>query len=137
MGTGGGAAAVAAAVAAQKKRQRQQEEEERLTTYRPDDLEGWEFKIVRSSTGAFKKREVVEQLRREESQAGWEMVEKFDDSRIRFKRRTDRRANDQHLATDPYRTNYGMSEGKLAAIIVISVLGIIGLVIAVGIILAQ
>lgn len=111
-------AGAATAIAAHKKRQQEQEEEERLTTYGTNDLEGWEFKIVRSATGAFGKREVVEKLRQEESQAGWEMVEKFDNNRIRFKRRVDRRSNDHLLPFDPYRTSYGMGEGKMALIVI-------------------
>ncbi|HOD66364.1 MAG TPA: hypothetical protein PK186_08865 [candidate division Zixibacteria bacterium] len=100
-----------------------------MTTYRSDDLEGWEFKIVRSLTGAFSKPEKVEQLRRDEAQAGWEMIEKFDNNRIRFKRRTDRRANDHLLPFDPYRTNYGIGEGRMAAVVITSMVVVIGLVI--------
>lgn len=114
-----GAAAGGVAAAAAAKRKREMEEEEKLTAYNENDLEGWEFKILRSNTGAFKKREVVEKVRQEEAQAGWEMVEKFDDNRIRFKRPIERRANDRHLAIDPYRTTYGMGQGMQAAIILI------------------
>jgi hypothetical protein len=53
--------------------------------------------------------------------AGWELLEKFDDNRLRFKRRVDERKNDRHLDIDPYRTNIGMNEGKM----VIAILGIV------------
>ncbi len=89
-----------------------------MTAYGTNDLEGWEFKIVRSLTGAFSKREVVEKLRQEESRAGWEMIEKFDNNRIRFKRNVDRRANDHLLPIDPYRTSYGIGEGRMAFIVI-------------------
>lgn len=98
-----------------------------MTKYTRDELDNdWEFKIVRSVTGKFKKREVVEQVRAEEAMAGWVMVEKFDDSRIRFKRQTKAQRNDINLppGIDPYRTTYGLSEGGLA----ISILGVIALV---------
>lgn len=101
----------AAAAAAAKRR-----EEEELTKYNSDDLNGWEFKIVRSNTKKFKNYEIVQQICAEESKAGWEMVEKFDNSRIRFKRRIEKRAQDNHLESDPYRTLVGVSEVQIAGI---------------------
>jgi hypothetical protein len=114
----------AAHAAAQKKRQ----EEEEMTQYTRDELENdWEFKIVKSATGRFSKREIVEQVRAEEAMAGWVMVEKFDDNRIRFKRAMSAQRNDPNLPSgiDPYRTTYGISEGGLG-------LTIVGIMIFVG-----
>lgn len=126
--TGGAIASIAAAAKAAKDR----DEEENLTKYNSDDLDGWEFKIVRSDLGRFKKREIVQKLCDREAKAGWEMVEKFDNSRIRFKRRTEKRAQDQHLDFDPYRTSMStISGGKVAVII-----GIIVLLVGVGVLLA-
>jgi len=111
----GGAAAAAAAVAAAEKR-KLDEEEEKLTPYTKEDLtEGWEFKIVRSNTAI--KSERFSQLCEEESQNGWELVEKFDNNRIRFKRSIANRANDHLASTDPYRTRIGMSEGALVGVV--------------------
>ncbi|MEW5796387.1 MAG: hypothetical protein AB1772_08485 [Candidatus Zixiibacteriota bacterium] len=112
MYSAGGAAAAAA------KRRREQKEEEEMTRYNSGDLSGWEFKIVRSATGRFSSREAVQSLCAEEARAGWELLEKFDNSRIRFKRRIERRAQDQTLAVDPYRTHVGISEGGLAFVII-------------------
>ena len=76
--------AAAAAAAAQRRRE---EEEEHMTPYTPRDLaENWEFKILRSATGAFKDPAVMQRYLAEEAQAGWTLVEKFDNSRIRLKR---------------------------------------------------
>lgn len=112
--TGAGASAAAAAAAA-----RMREEEEELTAYNKSDLDGWEFKIVRSNTGAFKKQDRVRQLCDEEARAGWEMIEKFDNNRIRFKRPVEKRKNDQYLqGIDPYRTQVGIGSGAMAAAIV-------------------
>ena len=97
----------AAIIAAAAKAAKDRAEEEKMTNYRSDDLDGWEFKILRSETGRFKKRETLQKMCEEEARAGWEMVEKFDDQRIRFKRRIERRSSDQHLEFDPYRTSYG------------------------------
>ncbi len=112
-------AAIAAAVKAAKDR----DEEENMTKYNSDDLNGWEFKIVRSDFGRFRNYEIVQKLCKEEAMAGWEMVEKFDSSRIRFKRRVEKRSQDQHLDFDPYRTSMSsISGGAVAAIIGLVVL---------------
>ena len=111
-------------VAAQQKRMR---EEEKMTGYNKSDLDGWEFKIVRSTFGSFSNADKVEKLCREEARAGWEMLEKFDDYRIRFKRRTDKRATDQFAEIDPYRTGYQTGSGAVMWIIVIAALMLIGL----------
>jgi hypothetical protein len=117
--TSGGAAAAAAAAA----RRRMLEEEEKLTTYNKDDLEGWEFKIVRVNTNYFKKPENLRRTMEEEARSGWEMVEKFDNQRVRFKRRVEKRKEDQYRQDlDPYRTTVGIGQGRLAFIIVGSIL---------------
>ena len=117
----GGGAAVAAAAAARKRRL--EEEEERLTPYTKEELaEGWEFKIVRSNTAI--KRERFARLCAEEAENGWELVEKFDHNRIRFKRPIAKRANDHMAIIDPYRTRVGLSEGAFAAVILGIFLGI-------------
>jgi len=113
------------AIAAHRLAERRKEEES--MTYNADDLNGWEFKIVRSATGAFRKQEIIQQLCREESRAGWEMLEKFDNSRIRFKRRVDRRASDQSLGFDPYRTNYGGAGIAAAAVAIAAMAALIGI----------
>ena len=123
----GGAAAAAAAAAQQ--RRRMQEEEEKMTAYSKEDLAGWEFKIVRANSRKFKTHQAVQQLCAEEARAGWEMVEKFDDQRIRFKRPVDKRSGDQYLDIDPYRTQVGASEGQIVAI-VLGAMAILGGVIA-------
>ena len=115
------------AVHAVNEQKKKQAEEEEMTTYSRQELEDdFEFKIIRSSTGKFKNREVIEQLKAEESMAGWVMVEKFDDNRIRFKRPVSAQKKDGMLpqGLDPYRTNVGISEGGIAAV----VLGVIALV---------
>ena len=103
-----------------------------MTGYTPDDLaEGWEFKIVRSATGAFRKPECLRQVIEEEGRAGWVLLEKFDNQRVRFKRPASAKSGDSALAPapgyDPYRTSYGMSDGKLVALILSIVFGTIAL----------
>jgi hypothetical protein len=78
-------------------------------TYTSSDLQGgWEFKILTSEAGAFRKTDELRQASEEEAPAGWVLVEKLDDYRLRFKRPIQARSNDIRLAIDPYRSNYGM-----------------------------
>ena len=101
-----------------------------MTQYKRDELENdWEFKIVRSTTGIFRGRQAIEELKVQEALAGWVMVEKFDNNRIRFKRPLSAQKKDAMLPpeVDPYRTQYGISEGGLAVMIVMIVLGVGGL----------
>ena len=123
-----GSSGAAAAIAAKKKREKQQKEEEVMTQYRSDDLDGWEFKIVRSTTGSFKNLQKVQELCAEETKSGWEMIEKFDNNRIRFKRKTSMRSNDSLAEIDPYRTTFGLGEGGLVAIILGSIFLIGGII---------
>lgn len=118
---------VAAHAAAEKQRQ----EEEEMTRYSQEELENdWEFKIVRSASGAFKNPEVLQALIEEEALAGWKMVEKFDNHRVRFKRQGSASRRDAMLPPDidPYRTQYGISPEGLAFSILGVALGVGGLV---------
>ena len=96
-------------------------EEEHMTQYASDDLNNqWEFKIVRSINAVFRKPDVLRQLIDEEARAGWTMLEKFDDRRVRFKRPLIARTQDTQLlqqGIDPYRTQYGMSQATYTALI--------------------
>lgn len=107
------------------------EEEESLTPYNSKDsaekpdaqttdqvrsgfttkVRGWEFKIVRANRAIFHNPQVFQHLCDEEAQAGWVLVEKFDDQRVRFKRPIAFREmiQSESLPFDPYRTQYGPS----------------------------
>jgi hypothetical protein len=113
---------IAAAAAAKKRRKMMQEEEERMTKYSPEELnEDWEFKIIRAETPIFRKPEVFQQLLQEEAAAGWQLVEKLDDTRVRLKRSSTARKRDMMLppGVDPYRTRYGASTRTAMLIIVL------------------
>lgn len=116
-----GAAAIAAI------RRRRQDEEENMTPYSARELsENWEFKILRSATGAFKNAATLQRYLAEEAEAGWIFVEKFDNGRIRLKRPASARQNDAMLSFDAYRTNAGMSEGNVALCVSAIIVGILG-----------
>jgi len=132
MAFGGGAAAAAA----KRRRMRLAEEEEDMARYTQDDLNNdWEFKIVRSESGAFRKSEVLKKLIEEEARAGWVMLEKFDNRRVRFKRSRRARTRDALLppGVDAYRTRYGSSSARFAVMasvligLVVLGLGVLGL----------
>jgi hypothetical protein len=124
MSAGAAAGATAAAAAAERERQRRQEEEE-MTPYTSQDLgQDWEFKILRWATGAFKKPEQLRRFLEEEARAGWVLVEKFDDSRLRLKRPAKARDFDGKLDVDPYRTYVGMSPNATALMIIGITLGV-------------
>jgi len=115
------AASTAAIAAAAAKAARERQEEEAMTGYNKTDLDGWEFKIMRSNFGKFKDYQAVQILCQKEAKAGWEMLEKFDNHRIRFKRRVEKRAGDRGLQTDPYRTQTGLGDSMK----IMTVLGIV------------
>ena len=95
-----------------------------MSGYTPEELaQGWEFKFLRSATGAFKHADFLRQALAEEARAGWTLVEKFDNSRIRLKRPATARAGDAGLGFDPYRTHIGISENRLGLLIAASVMG--------------
>jgi hypothetical protein len=121
---------IAAAAAAQRK---MRHEEEEMTSYRSDDLAGWEFKIVRSATHRFKEPAFMARALAEEARFGWELVEKFDNERMRLKRPLSARVQDNNLGPglDPYRTEYGMSEAALGVSIAVAILLVMGIGIAI------
>jgi hypothetical protein len=68
----------------------------------------WEYKIVRSKRPIFGNPATFAQLCREEALAGWILLEKFDNRRVRFKRPSHLREDldPASLPFDPYRTRY-------------------------------
>ena len=118
---------IAAAAAAKKRK-----EEEDMAGYKKNDLDGWEFKFVRAHTNKFRTQEAVRKVCEEETLAGWELVEKFDDQRLRFKRRVERRSSDTLSDIDPYRTTIGFGGGKVTGLVV----GVTILLVGVGLLVA-
>lgn len=137
-GVSGAAGTTAAAAAADAKRRRNLEEE-LLTAYSEKTLaDDWEFKILRSARGLFKEPERLREVLEEEARAGWIMVEKFDNSRIRLKRPPEARQHNRHLGFDPRRSYIGPSQGQreakaaiLIGVIVLSLAAAVGTVLLV------
>jgi hypothetical protein len=126
---GGGAAAAAAAA----RRRRREQVEEEMAGYTPEELaSGCEFKILRSATGSFRRPQFLKQVIEEERDAGWTLVEKFDNSRIRLKRPAAARIDGESSRIDPYRSYVGISETALGLRIVSAIL--LGLALMFGIV---
>ena len=100
-----------------------------MTTYSPDDLQNdWEFKIVRANQGAFRDQAKLTKLIDEEKQAGWVLLEKFDDSRVRFKRPRSMQAHDPQLRSqgiDPYCTQYGTFLNRNLTMVIVAIAGVL------------
>ncbi len=129
------AAAGAAAAAAAARRLRQEEEE--MTPYAKQDLdEGWEFKIIRSATNTFRDPQKLKAILDEEARAGWVLLEKFDNQRVRLKRPASARAGDAALGFDPYRTQVGMSDLALVGVVLGIVFGTLGIIAAIVVAIA-
>lgn len=105
-----------------------------MTSYSTEDLAGdWEFKIVRANTPAFRHPRTLNRLIEREAQAGWTMIEKFDDQRVRFKRSKQARLNDANLphGVNPYGSYYGMSPVAFGILTVFLALGFAGALIGI------
>jgi hypothetical protein len=79
-------------------------EEESMTPYTSESLAAdWEFKIIRSAFKQFGSPDVRDHVLAEEEQAGWVLVEVFDNARLRLKRQRPTRPPDTTEGYDPYR----------------------------------
>lgn len=85
-------------------------------------LLGWEFKIVRANRDLFRNRAILQRLCEEEAEAGWVLLEKLDDRRVRFKRPVALRdlIKPERLSFDPYRCHYGPAVSPLAVLFAIA-----------------
>lgn len=70
---------------------------------------GWEFKILRASRSVFRNPNILQRVCEEESKAGWILLEKLDERRLRFRRPVALRDHikPETLKYDPYRSHYG------------------------------
>lgn len=125
----GAPTASAATIAAARRRAMLQKEEEGMTGYTTQELETYEFKILRANTAAFRNPDTLRRVCAEEAQAGWSLIEKFDDYRLRFKRPISSRTL-SNSSIDPYRTTYGGIGGSLVFFFIVC--GMVGLVVLFG-----
>src|SRR5262249_26201167 len=92
-----------------------------------------EYKIIRSATGAFKNPAKFRAALEEEAQAGWELVEKLDDKRVRLRRAVAWRQKDGERSQDAYRLTVGVSEVPFGLWIALGILA--GMTLLVGVVI--
>ncbi len=110
------------------------QEEEEMTNYTQEELNNWEFKILRANKiGGFKNPYELKKALDEEAQNGWQLVEKFDDYRLRLKRKITDRNKDTQSQIDPYRTIYGWSNAAAFWVVVGGMLGFTFLIIMIAV----
>lgn len=68
-----------------------------------------EYKVVQSTTPHFAKTGNLKAVLDEEAQSGWQLVEKFDNYKIRLQRDISHRTGDATRDVDAYRTQVGLS----------------------------
>jgi hypothetical protein len=90
----------------------------------------WEFKILRSATAKFHDPVWLRTILEEEARAGWTLVEKFDDARLRLKRPTSARARDAALPFDARRTSVGPGPAYVLVPLLFGILAFIAAVIS-------
>lgn len=105
----------------------EQDEEESLTGYAMTELDEYEFKILRSFGGGFNDGEYLHRVLDEEAQNGWELLEVFDNTRIRLKRPKASQSFVSKNGIEPYRTHVG-AKTSTAVFVVLALLGILSLI---------
>jgi len=68
-----------------------------------------EYKIIQSTTPHFANPQNLARVLGEEAQAGWALIEKFDNFKIRLQRDIKHRSDDHNRSVDPYRCQVGPS----------------------------
>jgi hypothetical protein len=88
----------------------------------PEPLMELEYKIIQAQTPLFASTPEMHEILDEEAQAGWRLLEKEDNYRLKLQREISYRENDKNLSADPYRTTVGVSSvvtyGATAAVTV-------------------
>lgn len=95
-----------------------QKQEEDLHNYQ-EHQKGWEFKILKTGNDEFRQYKLLKTVCEQELESGWILLEKLDDSRLRFRRPVMFRERDHLAKLDPYRSHYGSQTTNYVAIAVL------------------
>ena len=68
-----------------------------------------EFKTMQAQTPLFADNQKMQEVLAVEAKAGWDLLEKEDNYRIKLQRDISNRENDKNLDADPYTTTVGVS----------------------------
>ncbi|WP_237132970.1 hypothetical protein [Pseudohongiella sp. O18] len=92
-----------------------------------------EYKVIQSTVPYFAKPANLKQTLHEEAQAGWQLVEKFDNFKIRLQRDIAQRDSDHTRQLDPYRCHVGPSNAVTYSVTaVLTILVVLAIFVAVG-----
>jgi hypothetical protein len=84
-----------------------------------------EYKVVQSTTPYFTKSQNIALVMAEEEKAGWRLLEKCDNYKLRLQRDISHRANDKNLSIDPYRTQVGVNNALVYGITTVLTLAVV------------
>lgn len=84
-----------------------------------------EYKVVQSTTPLFATSKKIDEIMAEESKAGWQLVEKYDNYKMRLQRDISNRSNDKNLGFDAYRSQVGVNNIIVYGITTIVTLGVV------------
>ncbi|MCB1665796.1 MAG: hypothetical protein KDI28_08425 [Pseudomonadales bacterium] len=84
-----------------------------------------EYKVVQASTPYFAKWQNIESVMAEEAKAGWRLLEKCDNYKLRLQRDISHRANDKALGFDPYRSQVGLNNAVVYGVTTVVTLAVV------------
>lgn len=87
-----------------------------------------EYKIVQANTPLFSNTEKMNAILAEEAPAGWQLVEKMDNYKLRLRRDISARDNDSNLSFDPYRCQVGVNSVITYGATAIGTIGLVYLI---------
>ena len=87
-----------------------------------------EYKVVQAQTPLFSDTGKMHEILEQEAQAGWQLLEKEDNFKIRLQRDISHRENDKNLDFDAYRSTVGVSAILTYGVTALLTLGIVSVI---------
>lgn len=84
-----------------------------------------EYKVIQATTPYFAKSPNIAAVMSEEEKAGWRLLEKCDNYKLRLQRDISHRANDKNLSIDPYRSQVGISNPLVYGVTTVLTLAVV------------
>lgn len=87
-----------------------------------------EFKTMQAQTPLFADTKKMQEVLAAEAKAGWDLLEKEDNYRIKLQRDISHRSNDGNLDVDPYRTTVGVSSLLTYGVTAIATIAVVSVI---------
>ncbi|MEQ8409316.1 MAG: hypothetical protein RKH07_13680 [Gammaproteobacteria bacterium] len=87
-----------------------------------------EYKIIQSQTPLFANSAKMHEILEQESKAGWQLLEKEDNYRLKLQRSISHRENDANLDFDAYRSNVGVSSMVTYGVTALATIAVVSLI---------